>query len=401
MEEKKRILFISTQLPYPPESGGKMKSWHYLLALVNRYQLSLACFLKDETEEEAAAEFQNHIQLYDFYGEKLHINRNPLSLIKSYFGHACLNVYRNYSSTFKQKISKIANTYDLLLIDHYEMFQYVPKDFKGKVVMHTHNAEFMLWQRMGELTKNPLVKWLLKAEAKRVKKYEKAIFKASNLIYSTPSDIELYKTHAFKTDKHRSTYHLGNDQLLELPPLKFSDTELALSFMGTLSWEPNIDALLWFIQEVWPQIIKKQADCRFYIMGKKGDERIYEAAKKFPNIIFTGFVKDLESYLKKSRVYIAPLRFGSGMKVKVLEGLYRGVPMVSTSVGAEGLAVKNEQDILIADDNISFANSCITLLENKNRWETVRDNSRKIAKEKYRWKPLFEKMDLSLKALFK
>jgi len=105
--------------------------------------------------------------------------------------------------------------------------------------------------------------------------------------------------------------------------------------------------------------------------------------------------------LKKTRVYIAPLRFGSGMKVKVLEGLYRGVPMVSTSVGAEGLAVKNEQDILIADDNISFANSCITLLENKNRWETVRDNSRKIAKEKYRWKPLFEKMDLSLKALFK
>src|SRR5690554_5544337 len=290
MEEKKRILFISTQLPYPPESGGKMKSWHYLLDLVNRYQLSLACFLKDETEEEAAAEFQNHIQLYDFYGEKLHINRNPLSLIKSYFGHACLNVYRNYSSTFKQKISKIANTYDLLLIDHYEMFQYVPKDFKKKVVMHTHNAEFMLWQRMSELSKNPFLKLLLKSESKRVKKHERYIFNNADLIYATPSDIKLYQQQQISVDKFEPTYHLGYDQ-----------TELAITFMGTLSWEPNVDGLLWFIKNVWPKILLKHKDAVFYVLGKKGNPKIYKAAEATKNIVFTGFVKDLDSYLKKTR----------------------------------------------------------------------------------------------------
>jgi len=392
------LLFLSTQLPYPPKSGGTMKSWKYVEDLSKRYQLGLACLLKDE-DESYLAEFEKKIKLTQFIHQKLEVNRNPINLIKSYFGFPCLNVFRNFSKSFQGKVNQIANDYDLIVVDHYEMFQYVPKNYKGKVVMHTHNAEFMLWQRMGELTKNPLVKWLLKAEAMRVKKYEKAIFNASDLIYSTPSDIELYKNHAFKTDKHRSTYHLGNDQLLELPPLKFSDTELALSFMGTLSWEPNIDALLWFIQEVWPQIIKKQADCRFYIMGKKGDERIYEAAKKFPNIIFTGFVKDLESYLKKSRVYIAPLRFGSGMKVKVLEGLYRGVPMVSTSVGAEGLALKNEQHILIANDSTQFAAACLRLIEEQTLWKQLSENSRKIAAEKYRWEPLFEQMDKELQLL--
>ncbi|MEX2379575.1 MAG: glycosyltransferase, partial [Vicingaceae bacterium] len=328
--------------------------------------------------------------------EKLQIKRSPINLIKSYFGFPCLNVYRNYSLTFKQKIHSIAQNFDAIIIDHYEMFQYVPSKYSGKVIMHTHNAEFMLWQRMGELSMNPVAKVLLKLEAQRVRKYEQEIFSSSDLIYSTPSDIELYKQHGFNTEKHKLTYHLGKDDLLKMPNLSFNETEGALSFMGTLSWEPNIDGLLWFIKKVWPQIIEKKPESRFYIMGKKGDHRIYQAAKPYQSIIFTGFVKDLDQYLQKTTVYIAPLRFGSGMKVKVLEGLYRGVPMVSTSVGAEGLELENEKHILIADSPKDFAEACLRLLEDQTLWERLRDNSRSIAEEKFKWEPLFERMNKEL-----
>lgn len=399
MEDKLKVLFISTQLPYPAESGGKVKSWNYLIDLSKRYELSLACFLKDEIEEKASEEFQQHIHLQYYYSEKLHVNRNPLNLIKSYLGHACLNTYRNYSASFQQKIKDISPEYDVLLIDHYEMFQYVPADYKGKVIMHTHNAEFMLWYRMAELSKNPLMKLLLKAESRRVKKFEQYIFKKADLIYATPSDIQLYHSHQIPIDNFQPTFHLGNDQMLKLEDVQFEDTELAITFMGTLSWEPNVDGLLWFIENIWQKILDVHPNIKLYVMGKKGNPKIYEVAKAYQNIIFTGFIKDLDSYLKKTRVYIIPLRFGSGMKVKTLEGLYRGIPMVSTSIGAEGLAVEHQKDILIANTVEEFAESCISLVKDQETWNQLRNNSRKIAAEKYQWTPLFDSMDLAFKKL--
>lgn len=396
----KKILFLSTQLPYPPKSGGTIKSWNYIKHLASKYALSLACFLKGE-DISYKGEFIQQIALGQFYSEPIDKPRSVFNILKSFMNWPSLNIYRNYSATFKAEIAKIANGYDLLLIDHYEMFQYVPENYAGKVVLHTHNAEFMLWERMGELTKSNLIKKLiLMWEAKRVKRYEQHIFSRSDLVYTTPSDVAIYKTHQFDTSRLALTYHLGNDQLLELPDLEFDQTEKVITFIGTLSWEPNIDGLIWFIKEVWSKILEKHPDCRLWILGKDPDSRISQAAKGDDRIEFKGFVKDLDQYLKKTRVYIAPLRFGSGMKVKVLEGLYRGVPTVTTHVGAEGLDLESEKEIFIIDDVNGYAKSCIRLLEDQSIWELLMHNSRKKAQEKYKWAPLFENMDMELEKLF-
>ena len=145
----------------------------------------------------------------------------------------------------------------------------------------------------------------------------------------------------------------------------------------------------------------KEANARIYVLGKNPDSRIIKEAGNDPNIIFTGFVQDLDDYLKKTRVYLAPLRFGSGMKVKVLEGLYRGVPSVVTSVGAEGLEINHEQQVLIADDPKEFAKQCIRLLEDEQLWNSIRDESRTLAANQYRWESLFKQMDKSLLSLIK
>ena len=395
-----RILFVSTQLPYPPTSGGTVKSWNYINFLAKKYSVSCVCFLKNE-DKKHQQQFQEAISLAHFYAEPISIQRSPINLLKSYLSAPCLNVFRNQSSSFKNAVQDLALQHDIIIIDHYEMFQYVPANFSGKVIMHTHNAEFMLWQRMSELTSNPIKKIVLAIEAARVKKYEQHTFQKADLIYSTPSDIELYKNHGFKVNKHHETFHLGNESLLELPDLKFEATEKAITFMGTMSWEPNIDGIVWFIEEVWPSIKAQERDCKLYLLGKAPDERIIKAANEDNNVIFPGFVKDLDTYLKKTRVYIAPLRFGSGMKVKVLEGLYRGNPTVSTSVGAEGLLVKSGEHLIIADDAQAFAKACLALINQQKTWENISKNSRKLAAEEYRWEPLFERMDEALKLLEK
>ena len=394
----KNILFLTTQLPYPPKSGGTVKSWNYVQFLSKNYSLSIACLLKGE-DENHLLDFKEKIPLTNFIHQFVHVPRSALSLIKSYFFSPCLNAFRNRSDSFKKEVRQLSLNQDVIIVDHYEMFQYVPSDFKGTVVLHTHNAEFMLWKRMSELESNPFKKVLLYLESMRVKKYERKICGNSDLIYATPSDIQLYESNGFDVSRHAITFHLGNDTLLDLADLNFDDTEKAITFMGTLSWEPNIDGIVWFLHEVWPIIIASESETTLYILGSSPDSRIKEAANKDPRIQFTGFVADLESYLKKSRVYIAPLRFGSGMKVKVLEGLYRGVPTVSTSVGAEGLEVSNGQEIFIADAASDFAVNCLNLLNDKQKWESLRTASRKVAAEKYRWSPLFEKMNRELRSL--
>lgn len=393
-----KILFLTHQLPYPPKSGGTVKSWNYVSFLAKTHNLSVGCLLKGDDKDHLNG-FAAKVTLENLYCKGLDVERTPLNLVKSYLFSTSLNVFRNYSSSFKKSIASVIANYQIVIVDHYEMFQYVPDSYTGKVVMHTHNAEFMLWQRMSELTSNPIKKLILKLEAVRVKKYELEIFKKSNLIFSTPSDITLYKKYGFDISKHAITYHLGNDNLLELPSLEFEKTEKAITFIGTLSWEPNIDGICWFIENCWAIIKNQHPDCKLYILGKNPDQRIRKAAKKDPQIIFTGFVKNLDIYLEKTRVYIAPLRFGSGMKVKVLEGLYRGTPCVTTSVGGEGLEIKNEEHILISDDANSFSSDCLRLLENKTLWVKLRDNARKIAKDKYRWDDLFLAMEKSMKKL--
>ncbi len=394
------ILFLTTQLPYPPKSGGTVKSWNYVQFLSKNYTLSVASLLKDDDESYVDA-FRKAITIDKFESEKLDVKRSPVNLIKSYLFSPSLNVFRNYSSSFQNKVSFLLEKVDLIVVDHYEVFQYIPQDFKGKVVLHTHNAEFMLWQRMSELTNNPIKSLILKVEAARVKKYENIIFKKSDLVYSTPSDIELYQRNGMNTQNHAVTYHLGNDTLLDLPDLEFLETEKALTFIGTLSWEPNIDGICWFINNCWPGIQQKHPDCILYVLGKNPDERIKKAAAKQTQIIFTGFVENLDTYLQKTRAYIAPLRFGSGMKVKVLEGLYRGTPCVTTSVGAEGLKIRNGEEILISDEAKGFAENCVTLLEDELLWNKLSSNARKIAKNEYKWVDLFHKMDPSMQKLLK
>ena len=395
-----RLLFLTTQLPYPPKSGGTVKSWNYVQFLSQKYTLSVASLLKDDDENHVDA-FQKAIKIEQFESEKLDVHRTPINLIKSYLFSPSLNVFRNYSSSFQSKVSSLLEKIELIVVDHYEMFQYVPQNFEGKVVLHTHNAEFMLWQRMSELTNNPLKKIILKLEAARVKKYENIIFKKSDLVYSTPSDIDLYQKHGMNTQKHAITYHLGNDTLLNLPDLEFHKTEKAITFIGTLSWEPNIDGICWFIDNCWSEILQKHPEVKLYILGKNPDERIRKAAGKQTQIIFTGFVENLDTYLQKTRAYIAPLRFGSGMKVKVLEGLYRGTPCVTTSVGAEGLKIRNGEEILISDNPEDFTKNCITLLEDELLWNKLRSNARKVAKNEYKWVDLFQKMEQSMQKLLK
>lgn len=391
----KKILFLTPTLPYPPVSGGVIKSFKVVQYLSTQYELTVACLLKNE-DPQYVDEFLTVVNLSDFIAEECNTPRTAKNFLLSNLQGVPLNLYRNKSAAFRAKIDKIIHQHEVIFCDHYVMFQYIPKNYKGKIILHEHNCEYLIWKRFAGIETNKLKKIALLNQASRIKQYEQQICDRASIVLAAPNDTdELVKIGADKS-KFIETYHLGDDALLQLPNLEYDQTELALLYVGTLSWEANIDGLVWFYQEAWQDIKKQFPGIKLYIIGKHPDNRIKEIAAKDTAIILTGFVEDIEPYFQRSRIFITPLRFGSGIKVKVVNALYRGIPCVTTSIGVEGLKAVNGKHLFYKDTAEDYVAAISVLLTNIELWHIFRDNSRALAQQYYTWDYVLENIKIAI-----
>lgn len=389
-----KILVITIELPYPPTSGGRMKSWNMLKYLSELHDVGLACPVK--YGDEKIAKMCGQIKLKDFIHETCEVPRTPGNLIKSYLKNIPLNVYRSQSKKIADQVDLIAKNYDLILVDHYEGFQYVPPGYRGKVAFHAHNATYLMWERFAVSGSNFAVRLVAKLESLRVRRYEENVCQQADLIFAAPNDIEMLSKFGIEKKKFRETYHLGDDGQLALPSIQYAQTEKKILYVGTLNWEANIDGLIWFIQDVWPKVIESDPDIRLDIVGGNPDARIVAICQGHEHIRLLGFVDDLEQCFIQARVFIAPLRFGSGIKVKVLNSMCRGLPIVTTTVGAEGIDVENFKHIVVADTAKEYHEAIIRLMTDHILWSRIEKNSRELVTQKYTWKKVLGDMNANI-----
>ncbi|MDG4594382.1 MAG: glycosyltransferase [Candidatus Contendobacter sp.] len=392
------ILFLTPELPYPPFSGGRIKSWKLVEFLGAHYSLGLACALKGD-DETYLPDFRQRARLTEFIGEPVKIPRSARALMGSYVQRIPLNVFRTRSTALRQRIAAIAPRHDLIFCDHYEVFQYVPDDYRGRVVLHEHNAYFLMWRRYAQTGNNPVMRLASYLEYRRVRRYELHACARANLIFASPNDIDSLVEAGADRSKCRVTYHLGDEFTLNQPPLDYDATEPVLLYVGTLTWEANIDGLQWFLAEVWPAVKRRHPRARFRIAGKNPDARLVRAAVGDPAVEFLGFVEDLEPLFRSSRVFVAPLRFGAGIKVKVLSGMGRGIPTVTTSVGSEGLQVQHLRHAAITDQAPDMVTAIDTLLTDRQLWETLSRESRALVESQYTWDRVLGSMQQELQTL--
>ncbi|WP_416768589.1 glycosyltransferase [Sulfurimonas sp. ST-25] len=386
-----KILFLTPQLPYPPNSGGTIKSYKLIKYLSREYDTSAVILLKNN-DEEHVDDFRKDVRLSSCHTMEIDKKRNTLNYLKSLFLRVPLNIYRNRSTEMMEKVQKIINDFDVIIVDHYLMFQYIPDYVASRVILHQHNAEYVMWERFAELSENSMKSRLLFMEARRIKKYEVNICKKADAILAAPNDIDILSKLGIDRNKFYITYHLGNEESVGEIPYDFYEREDSLLYVGTLSWEANIEGLVWFIENTWDTLKARIPDLKLYIVGKNPDERISNAANSRDGIVFTGFVKDLTDYYSKCKIFIAPLRFGSGMKVKVVSAMGQGLPVVTTTVGAEGLDVEHMKHLAICDTADQMVDSIITLLTDAR----ISTKMSKLAKEqidgKYNWNVVYSNL---------
>jgi len=386
-----RILFLTSQLPYPPKSGGLIKSWRLLEHLSKDHELTLVHPLK-KVDLPFLEEFRKEgLPLKAHHHELVDRPRSAIGLMRAYLGHRSLNIYRNHSKVLMQRVRDVLPNIDLIFLDHYELGQYVPKDALQKIVLHEHNAEYVMWARLREIERNPVKKLILAMESIRIAAAERAYASFSDQVWAAPNDrIELEKI-GVDPKKLRTTYHLGEDFMIDQPEMQFELTERKILYVGTLTWEANVDGLLWFFEKIWPAL-KSDGDLSMDIIGKNPDPRLTKSVKGDTKVRFLGFVDDLEPYYRTSRVFVVPLRFGSGIKVKLLNAMYRGIPTVTTEIGTEGLDIEEAKEIFQTSNPTLFAQHIKLLLNDREAWEKLSKASREKAKN-YTWKQLLKNHD--------
>lgn len=381
----KKILFLTNLLPYPGVSGGTQTTLKKLdNFLKNDFDVTFVFMKTKDTPEETLKEF---ISIYEkkckiFYEHNNNNVRSIVSFAKSLLQGLPLNIYRNKCDSLVATVRALTNEnrYDIVFCDHLEMFQYVPSKMYSKTIMLEHNAEYMIWRRYAKQLKNPFLKAGIYFESSRMKKYELKACKKTRFVIIAPSDKQYVQS--FDEEKFIDTYHPANDFMLELPYPENNSNELNLLFIGTMSWVANYQGVFWFIENVLPYVVDKIPNTIFHVVGK-----FKESIPKLENrnVVLHGFVDDIEPYYKKSDIFVCPLLFGSGIKIKVLDAMYRGLPIVTTSVGAENLSLISGEHCYIADTPKQMAESILTLYKNKELSRKFVINSRVLAREKYTW----------------
>lgn len=388
-----RMAFLTPSLPWPANSGGKIKTYKMLEYLAKSHQIDLYIIQPSE-DLHCLKEFETlfpSIVVHHVVGSK---TRNLKNLLLSYLFLKPLSVYRNFFSPLAALIENNCSLYDLIFVDHFLMFQYVPKLCRAKILVHQHNAEFVMWERYAALLPLSLKKLAVQLEAKRIRSYELELCQRADVVMAAPNDCQALQSLSSVPFPFVETLHLADEALLDLPR-HFSSDSSNLLYVGTLSWEANWDGLRWFLDHVWPLLIDKYPSVKLQIVGKASVEQ-QQMLANYQRVEVLGFVDNLDLLFNRARCFIAPLRFGSGIKVKVVEALYRGMAIVTTSIGAEGIGLTDGENVFIADSATTQV-TCISKLIDDPAWaQDMATKARDHAVQHLRWTKVFENLEKAI-----
>jgi glycosyltransferase involved in cell wall biosynthesis len=178
---------------------------------------------------------------------------------------------------------------------------------------------------------------------------------------------------------------------------KFTDNN-DIVFVGNMSFAPNVDAVKYFVRAIFPKIVADIPSSRFIIVGKRPIESVLDLSDR-KAIIVTGEVTDVREYYQECALVVTPIRFGGGTRVKILEGMAMGKAIVSTSVGAEGISVENNRDIILEDREDIFAEKCVMLLKNKAQRREIGRHARRLVTQFYDRQAVEEKIKMYYRAI--
>jgi len=381
-----KLLWVKSGGFLPLHEGGKIRSFSLARELSLRHDLSIFTFYPAMSPDP-------HVTLQDHFAEVecLPIDipeRGTLDDVLAYAANSLtMRPYQvvkycrpEVARRLKDKLAR--GRYDALVCDYVLTAAVIPWELRIPTVIFTHNVETTIWKRHAQLNEDLMWKVVSIREHRAMARFERRFAALADHVL-TVSDTDRAEFLKFLPAAKVSTIPTGVDSDY-FRPQNVSNGH-SLIFVGSMDWKPNEDAVLFFIDQIFPLIRKALPDVALRIVGKNPTAKILALTEKDPGIRVTGTVEDIRPYVQESSVYVVPLRIGSGTRIKIFEAMAMGIPIVSTNIGAEGLPVQHGRNIFLSDDPGEFAEHTIELLRNSVLRQRIGREGRSLVESRYSW----------------
>ena len=386
-----KILFLSPTVPFPLTDGGRIRVFNLLKQIAQKSDVTLLALETQPTDMDGVAELQQ-------LGIQVHLVPNAptlprvsfSTLVKAFLKRQPITVARYDVPAYRQKFRALIadEAFDLV---HYEMFHTAQfrteTDLPG--VLAQQNVDSAIWRRLSRETPNPFYKCAYWTQQLAFQRYERVLSPKFEAVTCT-SDVDATVFEQYCAIDAIEVIPNGVD-ITHYRPDFTAEAPAHLIYIGSMDWYPNEDAVDFFADEVLPRIHEKVPDVAFSIVGGNPSVRVQKLAER-RGVVVTGRVPEIKPYFAEATVFVVPLRIGSGTRLKILEALAMGKAIVSTSVGAEGLDLRDEEEIFIADAPTAFADAVIRLLTDPQLRRRIGEKGRARVERDYDWRSIGEKL---------
>ncbi len=380
-----KILQLCKKFPYPLNDGESIavsylsKGLSELGHTVDLLSMNTTKHYTDTSSLNGEVSYFNSIETVDVDNRV-----TVMGAAKNLFTSKAYHISRFESKEYRLKLEKKlqTNTYDIIQLETPVLSLYldtIKKYSNAKVVLRAHNIEHEIWDRVASNESSYFKKQYLQICSKRLRAFEyKHLADFDALAAITSRDLESFKRMGFNKDGFVLPVGLDTKKYQKMKPIKES---LTMSFIGSLDWMPNIHGLMWFLDNVWPIIHEQNPKIVFHIAGKNPSDRIKNI--KLKNVVIHGEVDDAISFINQHDVMIVPLFSGSGMRVKILEGMALGKVVITTTIGAEGIEAESGEEILLANDKHQFTECVGKYLSDNNEIKRISKKARTLVENRY------------------
>lgn len=374
------------KVPWPPNDGGAIAC----LNMTKGFSM-----LGHEVTVLSMNTSKHHIQLKEIPSAirnqaDFHLVEVPASInwleaaLNLLFSDMPYNAQRFISDDFSEQLAQLLSvkTFDVIQLEGLYLCPYIPvirKFSQAKIAYRAHNIEYEIWDRTAKLSNGWRSKYLHNL-SKRIKRFEVSYLNAYDLLVPiTDRDGNILDNLGNVQPRHTS--QTGIDFASLVPTAKKLEFP-SLFHIGALDWAPNQEGLIWFFDQCWPRIHAQHPEMKFYLAGRNAPEWL-ERRVKLDGVVYLGEIEDAYDFINSKAVMVVPLFSGSGMRIKIIEGMALGKPIVTTDIGTEGIPTQDGHNIMIANDADQFVASITRLVNNRDLFNQIGKNAIGFIQEKF------------------
>jgi glycosyltransferase involved in cell wall biosynthesis len=389
-----KILMLTQVLPYPADSGPKAKTLSTLKYFAARHDVTLASFVRDDPAARIDA-LRRWCRAVHVVPLRRTAWREVGAFGKSLWTGLPWLMIRDERREMHDLVDALSarEEFDVAFADQLNMAQYARRVRARRHVLDLHNALWLLYERLAATMPVGARRALFARERSLLRRYEGEMCRSFDRVLTvSEEDRAALRAIIGAASPDPQVIPISLDGA-EQQPLVRSRTADRIVYIGTMYWPPNVDGVLWFVREVLPLLRRMRPDAALDCIGARPPAHLISAVRDDPAVNIVGYVEDPTPLLRAAAVMIVPLRAGGGMRVKILQALAQGMPIVTTSLGGEGIALTHGHDALIADRPSEFAAAVADVLSDKVLAERLGRNARALFEARYEYRTALAPLD--------